>query len=108
MPRGKKFTAEQIIGKLREAEVGLAQGKSPAKVLPPMPLNQIDPGDLPEFAVGQRRQLAPIDADALQKLRKPRESLSGLNIAAASVRNGLGITLNSGRLRTRDGLVSSR
>jgi hypothetical protein len=28
MPRGKKFTAEQIIGKLREAEVGLAQGKT--------------------------------------------------------------------------------
>jgi hypothetical protein len=26
MPRGKKFTAEQIIGKLREAE--LAQGKT--------------------------------------------------------------------------------
>jgi|LakMenE18May11ns_1017448.scaffolds.fasta_scaffold9600428_1 hypothetical protein len=25
MPRGKKFTAEQIIGKLDEAEVGLAQ-----------------------------------------------------------------------------------
>ena len=24
----KKFTAEQIIGKLREAEVGLAQGKT--------------------------------------------------------------------------------
>jgi hypothetical protein len=31
MPRGKKFTAEQIIGKLREAEVGLAQGKPPQK-----------------------------------------------------------------------------
>jgi len=28
MPRGKKFTAEQIIGKLREAEVWLAQGKT--------------------------------------------------------------------------------
>ena len=28
MPRGKTFTAEQIIGKLREAEVGLAQGKT--------------------------------------------------------------------------------
>ena len=28
MPRGKKFTAEQIIGKLREAEVGLARGKT--------------------------------------------------------------------------------
>jgi transposase-like protein len=28
MPRGKKFTAEQVIGKLREDEVGLAQGKS--------------------------------------------------------------------------------
>ena len=28
MPRGKKFTAEQIIGRLREAEVGLAQGKT--------------------------------------------------------------------------------
>jgi putative transposase len=28
MPRGKKFTAKQIIGKLREAEVGLAQGKT--------------------------------------------------------------------------------
>ncbi len=27
-PRGKRFTAEQIIGKLREAEVGLAQGKT--------------------------------------------------------------------------------
>jgi len=27
MPRGKKFTAEQVIGKLREAEVGLAPGK---------------------------------------------------------------------------------
>ncbi|MFM1902752.1 MAG: hypothetical protein RLZZ440_652 [Planctomycetota bacterium] len=30
MPRGKKFTAEQIRGKLREAEVGLAQGKTVA------------------------------------------------------------------------------
>ncbi len=28
MPRGKKFAAEQIIGKLHEAEVGLAQGKT--------------------------------------------------------------------------------
>ena len=27
MARGKKFTAEQIIGKLREAEVELARGK---------------------------------------------------------------------------------
>ena len=31
MPRGKKFTAEQIIGKLREAE--LAQGKTVPVVL---------------------------------------------------------------------------
>jgi hypothetical protein len=28
MPREKKFAAEPIIGKLREAEVGLAQGKT--------------------------------------------------------------------------------
>jgi len=28
MPRGKKFTAEQIIGMLREAEVHLAEGKT--------------------------------------------------------------------------------
>jgi hypothetical protein len=28
MPRGEKFTAEQIIGKLREAEVELARGKT--------------------------------------------------------------------------------
>jgi hypothetical protein len=28
MPRGKTFTAEQIIGKPREADVGLAQGKT--------------------------------------------------------------------------------
>lgn len=28
MPRGKTFTAEQINGKLREAEVGLAQGET--------------------------------------------------------------------------------
>jgi putative transposase len=27
MPRGKKFTAEQIIGKLREAEVALSRGQ---------------------------------------------------------------------------------
>jgi len=33
MPRGKKFTAEQIIGKLREAEVGLAQGKAIPEVV---------------------------------------------------------------------------
>ena len=33
MPRGKKFTAEQIIGKLREAEVGFAQGKTVPEVV---------------------------------------------------------------------------
>lgn len=33
MPRGRKFTAEQIIGKLREAEVGLAQGKTVPEVV---------------------------------------------------------------------------
>ena len=33
MPRGKKFAAEQIIGKLREAEAGLAQGKSAPEVV---------------------------------------------------------------------------
>ena len=33
MPRGKKFTAEQIIGTLREAEVGLAQGKTVPEVV---------------------------------------------------------------------------
>jgi len=33
MPRGKKFTAEQIIGKLREAEVGLAQGRTVPEVV---------------------------------------------------------------------------
>jgi putative transposase len=33
MPRGKKFTAEQIIGKLREAEVELAQGKTVPEVV---------------------------------------------------------------------------
>ena len=33
MPRGKKFTAEQIIGKLREAEVRLAQGKTVPEVV---------------------------------------------------------------------------
>jgi transposase-like protein len=33
MARGKKFTAEQIIGKLHEAEVGLAQGKTVPEVV---------------------------------------------------------------------------
>ena len=33
MPPGKKFTAEQIIGKLREAEVGLAQLKTVPEVV---------------------------------------------------------------------------
>ncbi len=32
MPRGKKFTAEQIIGKLRKAETGLVQGKAVSEV----------------------------------------------------------------------------
>lgn len=32
-PRGKKFSAEQIIGKLREAEVGRAQGKTVPEVV---------------------------------------------------------------------------
>jgi len=34
MPRGNKFTAEQFMGKLREAEVGLAQGKTAPEVVP--------------------------------------------------------------------------
>jgi len=33
MARGKKFTAEQIIGKLREAEVELARGKTVPEVV---------------------------------------------------------------------------
>jgi putative transposase len=33
MPRGKTFTAEQIIGKLREAEVELARGKTVPEVV---------------------------------------------------------------------------
>ena len=33
MPRGKKVTAEQIIGKLHEAEVGLAQGRTVPEVV---------------------------------------------------------------------------
>ena len=33
MPRGKKFTAEQIIGKLRKAETGLVQGKAVPEVV---------------------------------------------------------------------------
>jgi hypothetical protein len=33
MPRGKKFTAEEIIGKLREAEVALAQAKTVPEVV---------------------------------------------------------------------------
>ena len=33
MARGKKFTAEQIVGKLHEAEVGLAQGKTVPEVV---------------------------------------------------------------------------
>ena len=33
MPRGKNFTAEQIIAKLREAEVGLARGKTVPEVV---------------------------------------------------------------------------
>jgi|LakMenEpi03Aug12_release.lakeMendotaPanAssembly.Ray.scaffolds.fasta_scaffold4760008_1 hypothetical protein len=33
MPRGKKFTKEQIIGKRREAEVGLAKGKTLPEVV---------------------------------------------------------------------------
>ncbi len=33
IPRGKKFTAEQIIGKLRESEVELARGKTVPEVV---------------------------------------------------------------------------
>jgi hypothetical protein len=34
MPRGKTFTAEQIIGKVREPEFGLAQGKTVPEAAP--------------------------------------------------------------------------
>jgi hypothetical protein len=34
MPRGKKFIAEQIIGKLREAEVELARGRNDFRTVP--------------------------------------------------------------------------
>lgn len=33
MPRGKKFTAEQIIGNAREAEVELAREKAGSEVI---------------------------------------------------------------------------
>ena len=33
MPRGKMFTAEQIMGRLREAEVGFTQGKTVPEVV---------------------------------------------------------------------------
>ena len=33
MPQGKKFTAEQIIARLREAEVDLARGKTVPEVV---------------------------------------------------------------------------
>jgi transposase-like protein len=32
MPRGKKFTAEQIIGKLREAEVEISKGQTVGQI----------------------------------------------------------------------------
>jgi hypothetical protein len=45
MPQGKKFTAEQIIGKLREAEVGLAQGKTVPEVVRKLGATVIAPSD---------------------------------------------------------------
>jgi putative transposase len=51
MPRGKKFTADQIIGKLREAEVGLAQGKTVPEVVRKLgvPLPHAAPGPAPRL-----------------------------------------------------------
>ncbi|MCX7414106.1 MAG: hypothetical protein NTW36_11805, partial [Planctomycetia bacterium] len=43
-------------------------GKNLPKVLPSMPLNQIDSSDLHEFAIGQRWHLTQRDALALQEL----------------------------------------
>jgi putative transposase len=40
MSRAKKLTAEQIIGKLREAEVGLAQGKTVPEVVRKLGVNE--------------------------------------------------------------------
>ena len=53
MARGKKFTAEQIIGKLREAEVGLAQGKTVPEVVRKLWLTS---PQRPEVAQAQARE----------------------------------------------------
>ena len=40
MPRGKKITAEQIIGKFRESEVGLAHGNTVPEVVRKLGVNE--------------------------------------------------------------------
>ena len=68
--RGKKFTAEQIIGKLREAEVELARGK---KVPGDLPQDWCDGADVLPLEEGVRRA-ADGPGEAAEEARKRERS----------------------------------
>ena len=71
MPRGKKFTAEQIIGKLREAEVGFAQGENRAR------------GGAEAW--GDRADVLPVEAGVRRPADGPGEAVAGGRACAVRV-----------------------
>ena len=91
MPRGKKFAAEQIIGKLREAEVGLAQGKTVPEVVRKLGVTeQTYDRRLPS----PRCLKAWLGCDPVLALRAPQR---GPSFSAGS-RQGGGSALKQGRI----------
>ena len=75
MPRGKKFTAEQIIGKLREAEVALAQGEGTAGV----------------SAAGRNAtDLLPLEEGVRRSSSRPSEAVEGIGKRECSSEASIG------------------
>ena len=63
MPRGKTVTAEQIIGKLCEAEVGLAQGKTVPEVVR-------KPGVTEQTYYRSKREYGGLRTDQAKRLKR--------------------------------------
>ena len=101
MPQGKKFTAEQIIGRLREAEVGFAQGKTVPEVVRKLGLNEQtcyrckrEYGGLRTDQAKRRRAVEHVhntlgcSAAATRAVRATTAGMSGARFMRASRRGG--------------------
>jgi hypothetical protein len=79
MPRGKKFTAEQIIEKLPEAEVGFAQGKTLPEVVRKLGLTE-------QTCYRWKREYGGLRTDQAKRRRAVEHVHDTLGCSAAATR----------------------